>query len=93
MSDLAYTDVDYCRYSYWGYRKRTRIWTNTDLQGKLCLGKGKCPNMEGRRHLKTAQRGARIIEGKLDNQSHSLEQLYKIPPELCHEIFDSVIRA
>ena len=76
MSDLAYTDVDYRRYSYWGYRKRTRIWTNTDLQGKLCLGKGKCPNMEGRRHLKTAQRGARIIEGKLDNQSHSLKNNY-----------------
>ena len=79
MENLGYTDVDYCRYCYWGYRKRTRIWTNTDLQGKLCLGVGVCPNMNGKRHRKTAQRGARIIEGARDDQRHSLEQLYKIP--------------
>ncbi len=88
MENLGYTDVDYCRYCYWGYRKRTRIWTNTDLQGKLCLGAGVCPNMKGRRHLKTAQRGARIIEGARDDQRHSLEQLYKIPPELCQVLVE-----
>ena len=33
--------------------------------------------MEGRRHLKTAQPGARIIEGKLDDQSHSLNNYTK----------------
>lgn len=26
--DLSYYDVDYCQYANWGYRKRTRIWTN-----------------------------------------------------------------
>ena len=26
--DYPYYDVDYCMYSNWGYRKRTRIWTN-----------------------------------------------------------------
>ncbi len=88
MENLGYTDVDYCRYCYWGYRKRTRIWTNTDLQGKLCLGVGVCPNMKGRRHLKTAQRGVRIIEGARDDQRHSLEQLYKIPPELCQVLVE-----
>ncbi len=79
MENLSYTDVDYCRYCYWGYRKRTRIWTNSDLQGKLCLGAGVCPNMNGKRHKRTAQRGARIIEGARDDQRHSLEQLYNIP--------------
>ena len=44
--------------------------------------------MIGQRHLKTAQRGARIIEGERDTQTHSLSQLYKIPAELCQEIFD-----
>jgi hypothetical protein len=88
MENKNYTDVDYCRYSYWGYRKRTRIWTNTDLQGKLCLGTGRCPNMEGRRHIKTAQRGARVIEGERVLQSHSLKELYRIPPELCQEILN-----
>ncbi len=28
MLNLYYTDVDYCRYCTWGYRKRTRIWNN-----------------------------------------------------------------
>jgi len=26
--DYPFYDVDYCKYSDWGYRKRTRIWTN-----------------------------------------------------------------
>jgi site-specific DNA-cytosine methylase len=89
MENLDFTDADYCRYCYWGYRKRTRIWTNSDLQGKLCLGVGKCPNMKGKQHLKTAQRGARIIEGERDKQKHSVEQLYRIPPELCEAIVKS----
>ena len=28
IHDKPYHDVDYCRYSDWGYRKRARIWTN-----------------------------------------------------------------
>ena len=90
MFDLTYTDVDYCRYSSWGYRKRTRIWTNTKLQGKLCLGIGKCSNMDGRCHLRTAQRGARLIKGETVKQTHTLSQLYKIPIELCQEIYNAI---
>ena len=44
-----YYDVDYCKYADWGYRKRTRVWTN--LQGftpKLC--KKDCNSMDGTRH-------------------------------------------
>lgn len=26
VRDLAYVRVDYCRFSAWGYRKRTRVW-------------------------------------------------------------------
>ena len=26
--DKPYYDVDYCKYADWGYRKRTRVWTN-----------------------------------------------------------------
>ena len=42
-------DVDYCKYADWGYRKRTRIWTN--LQGfnpKMC--KKDCNSMDGNKH-------------------------------------------
>jgi site-specific DNA-cytosine methylase len=91
MFNLHYTDVDYCRYSNWGYRKRTRIWNNVTLQGKLCLGVGKCLSMSGRSHDKTAQRGARMKDGERDKQKHSQEQLYKIPPELCLDIYNASI--
>ena len=29
-SDIPFYDVDYCRYSDWGYKKRTRFWTNIE---------------------------------------------------------------
>ena len=35
--DLPFYDVDYCMYSDWGYRKRTRVWTNKEsFQPLLC---------------------------------------------------------
>ncbi len=44
MKNLNYYDVDYCKYCDWGYRKRTRIWTNrTDFEPKLC--NKDCENM------------------------------------------------
>jgi hypothetical protein len=46
VKDLPFYDVDYCMYSDWGYRKRTRIWTNKkDFNAKKCDGKGTCGNM------------------------------------------------
>ena len=46
MKDIPFYDVDYCMYSDWGYKKRTRIWTNKeDWQNKLCDGSGSCGNM------------------------------------------------
>jgi hypothetical protein len=84
MQNLPYTDVDYCRYSDWGYKKRTRLWTNSGYQGKLCLGVKRCASMEGRRHRSSAQRGARILKkGESDKQHHTQDQLYKIPDDLC----------
>ena len=52
MKDIPYIDVDYCMFSDWGYRKRTRIWTNKkDLQNCLC--NKDCINIiEGKRGLK-----------------------------------------
>tara|TARA_R100000808_G_scaffold22727_1_gene49629 strand:+ start:1258 stop:2172 length:915 start_codon:yes stop_codon:yes gene_type:complete len=44
MKNLNYYDVDYCMYSDWGYKKRTRIWTNKEnWEGLLC--NGKCGNI------------------------------------------------
>ncbi len=57
MSTLPYTDADYCCYCLWGCRKRTLLWNNVDCSGKLCLGRGVCPNMDGNKNIATAQRG------------------------------------
>ena len=46
MEHLPFYDVDYCMYSDWGYKKRTRIWTNKKgWSAKLCDGSGACGNM------------------------------------------------
>jgi len=37
-----FTDVSYCSYGF-PYRKKTRIWSNTDYKGVCC----KCPKHEG----------------------------------------------
>ena len=37
VKDIPYYDVDYCMYCDWGYKKRTRIWTNKEVwENKLC---------------------------------------------------------
>ena len=47
--DKPYYDVDYCKYADWGYRKRTRIWTNIiGFKPKLC--KRDCNSMDGTKH-------------------------------------------
>ena len=55
VKGLNYYDIDYCMYSDWGYKKRTRIWTNRrDFKPKLCDGSGDCGNMvllDNDRHL------------------------------------------
>ena len=49
VKDLPFYDVDYCMYSDWGYKKRTRIWTNKkDWNNKLC--DGNCGNIIDGKH-------------------------------------------
>lgn len=82
MKELPYYDVDYCMYSDWGYRKRTRIWTNKkDWTNKLCDGKGTCGNMIGRKH--------RANLGNIKGQKcvRSLDMRYRIPPDLIYSLF------
>lgn len=46
MKGIPFYDVDYCMYSDWGYKKRTRIWTNKQhWENRLCDGSGTCGNM------------------------------------------------
>jgi hypothetical protein len=44
ITDKPFYDVDYCKYSNWGYKKRTRIWTNIEgFEPKKC--KMDCENV------------------------------------------------
>jgi hypothetical protein len=83
MLSYPYTDVDYCMYCTWGYRKRTRIWNNCSFVGRSCPGAGVCQSMEGPRHRASAQRGARKIGGVWDGKHNSQRELYRIPDALC----------
>tara|TARA_R110002012_G_scaffold320270_2_gene543038 strand:- start:194 stop:943 length:750 start_codon:yes stop_codon:yes gene_type:complete len=44
ITDLPFYDVDYCKYSNWGYQKSTRFWTNLKgFEPKIC--KKDCENI------------------------------------------------
>lgn len=80
MEDKPFFIVDYCKYCDWGYRKRTRIWTNKkDFEPKIC--KWDCCN---------------LIEGKKKHKadvsqiSSKLEIKYRIPPQLIRDLFANI---
>ncbi len=66
MKGIPFYDVDYCMYSDWGYKKRTRIWTNKqDWNNLMCDGSGSCGNMiNSKQHKQVLANGYEIIDGK-----------------------------
>ncbi len=75
--------VDYCMYSDWGYKKPTYFWTNIEgFKPKRC--NRKCGNMEGTRHKKS-------IGGGTHNTPTTLQERYRIPPDLIKGLFDCCI--
>jgi hypothetical protein len=76
--------VDYCMYSDWGYRKRTRIWTNRkDFKPLLC--NKKCGNMIGNLHknnLGNTERKQRTMASGI-----SQHDSYRIPEKLIFSLF------
>tara|TARA_R110000764_G_scaffold5211_2_gene20886 strand:- start:1097 stop:1810 length:714 start_codon:yes stop_codon:yes gene_type:complete len=50
MKGIPFYDVDYCMYSDWGYKKRTRIWTNKENWKNLLCDKN-CGNMKDGKHI------------------------------------------
>ena len=66
ITDLPYYIMDYCKYSNWGYQKRTRFWTNIKgFEPKLC--KKDCENIltiETKQHKKVLANGYEMIDGK-----------------------------
>lgn len=75
---IPFYDVDYCMYSNFGYRKRTRIWTTKDVfNPKLC--NKNCGNMTGLKHNKSCGNGR--------NGSTTQQERYRIPEQLIKELF------
>ena len=86
MEGIPFSDVDYCAYCDWGYRKRTRLWNNLNFKGKMCPGRGCCPNMEGKKHKTTAQQGRNRGKEGMYGSILSTSKLHRIPPELCLDL-------
>jgi hypothetical protein len=76
---------DYCRYSDWGYRKRTCLWTNhPTFQGLKC--NYQCNNLvEGTRKHKTSV-CSHVVDGVRDKPKHRLCDRYRVPPLLIKEL-------
>lgn len=69
-------DVDYCRYTNWGYKKRTRIWTNREGFDNLLCDK-RCGNMNN--------------DNTKHNVVVSISRLkdkYRVPPKLIEELIN-----
>ncbi len=90
MKDLPFYLVDYCMYSDWGYRKRTRIWTNKkDWENKLC--DKQCGNMVGNLHKTNLGNADRFKRANLENVNKyngtSQQDRYRIPSDLIYSLF------
>jgi hypothetical protein len=76
LKHLPYYDVDYCKYSEWGYKKSTRIWTNKiGFIPKTC--KKDCINIiNGCHPLHIGHRNTKLTKN----------DRYRIPPSLIREL-------
>ena len=84
MKDRPFYIVDYCMYSDWGYRKRTRIWTNKKDWNALTCNK-QCGNMVGNLHKTNL--GNTEERQKTNGKSFSQNDRYRIPPDLIFSLF------
>jgi len=98
MKDIPYYIVDYCMYSDWGYRKRTRIWTNKEnWSARQCDGKGTCGNMIQGLHKTNLGNTERLhkAESRLKHKDDvsgikkrtCLDDRYRIPEDLILSLF------
>lgn len=101
LTDLNYYDVDYCKYSDWGYRKRTRIWTNNmEFVPKVC--RKDCENMFDPTKHKTELGYAKTISRHKNNLGNTMgnkltggstgqiKTRYRVPPKLINELLEVV---
>ena len=86
MCDLPFHDVDYCKYSDWGYRKRTRIWTNLTTWKPRQPCKKDCLSIRDGRHIGSCGNG----RAKYTYRTYTQRDKYAIPPDLIYELLQCV---
>ncbi len=79
MKNIPYYIVDYCKYSDWGYRKRTCVWTNKENFSPLICTKD-CENMEGKKHKKDVSIDYGCGTNRIDR--------YRVPPKLIESLLN-----
>jgi len=79
MKDKFHHIVDYCKYSDWGYKKTTYIWTNKKDWTNALRCKNDCNNMIDKQHKKVLGNGYEMVDGKkvLCNTKEKRQQLHK----------------
>jgi site-specific DNA-cytosine methylase len=87
MLGIPFTDVDYCMYSDWGYRKRTRIWLSTDYEGRMC--NKQCGSITNGIHKSPIMPFKIYKLDKKPYNENSKDYLYRIPDKLIRELFES----
>lgn len=88
MAGLPFHDVDYCCYSDWGYRKRTRIWTSVlEFAPKTC--RPECPNRISVGGIHRIAMANQKLIGRLGCKAPTLDEKHRIPPNLIRELFEA----
>ena len=92
MLGIPYVDVDYCKYGY-SYRKRTRIWTNVQMNDVLC--NHDCDSIINGRHkgscgngYTTDKKTSSIYSGRqYTDRGYDKHEKYSIPLRLIKDLF------
>lgn len=90
INDKPFYDIDYCMYCDWGYKKRTRIWSNIEKFKPLLCNKN-CGNMiiVKNRHIHKSNCGNSFYS-KMTGTNTSLQERYRIPPKLIRTLFNLI---
>jgi len=85
--DLPFYDVDYCQYANWGYRKRTRVWTNlTEFIPQKC--RQDCASCVNGKHLINIGMTTKTRIKGVKSKYTKLNERYRIPPNLIKGLFN-----
>ena len=88
ITDIPYADVDYCMYGL-PYKKRTRIWNNFGLTGKLC--NKECGYYKNGRHISNCGHENKEYKKNMNNfTSTTLKERYRIPYKLIKSILNKM---